>query len=243
MNQYTLAPFEFGKFFYSDRFIPDSFASVRSPNPAPLTPQVSAAAYAAGPRPGISALKWWPLLVRTVSAPLLVILAWSFAVGTRGEFSVFLYLLITIVFGLLCLGGAAYLAHSVWRTVVGAFRVDCATRHGWVDYYPALISEIWVVGVINHEHDPTEYEYMAKARIQLPNGSTEEVNTEVFCSEIDSDGFKRMGIVVVNREEEAQFTRPNGWYLAAHLATEPVSEASFRHGLTVAQVKAGLDAV
>ena len=180
MNQYTLAPFEFGKFFYSDRFIPDSFASVRSPNPAPVTPQVSAAAYAVGRRPGISALKWWPLLVRTLSAPLLVILAWSFAVGTRGEFSVFLYLLITIVFGLVCLGGAAYLAHSVWRTVVGAFRVDRATRHGWVDYYPALISEIWVVGVINHEHDPTEYEYMAKARIQLPNGSTEEVNLSLI---------------------------------------------------------------
>ena len=51
-----------------------------------------------------------------------------------------------------------------------------------------------------------------------------------------------MGIAVVDDEEDAKFERVNGWYLAGHIATKPLSEAGFLHRLTEAQVRAGITA-
>ncbi len=52
--------------------------------------------------------------------------------------------------------------------------------------------------------------------------------------------FTQMGIAVVNDEEDARFERVNGSYLAGHIATKPIDEASSLHRLTERQVRAGL---
>ncbi|QRP60979.1 hypothetical protein [Corynebacterium minutissimum] len=134
------------------------------------------------------------------------------------------------------------LGDDIRRNTWGAQRVRLAAENGWLEYYPALVGEIWNTGTVKHEYAPTEYCYQAKARLFSRDGSSFYITTEVFLDNHTPMEFSQMGIAVVDDEEDAKFERVNGWYLAGHIATKPLNEAGFAHRLTKDQVRAGLNA-
>lgn len=136
--------------------------------------------------------------------------------------------------------GILDLGESIRRNTWGAHLVRLAAQNGWIEYYPALIGEIWNIGKVKHEYAPTEYRYQARARLFSRNGSSVDITTEDFLVNHSPEEFTQMGIAVVNDEEDARFERVNGSYLAGHIATKPIDEASFLHRLTERQVRAGL---
>ncbi len=241
MTHYSLPPFNFQSHFYSDRIIPKSRRSVSSPNPAPATSEIARAVYAAGPFPGNSALNKRSLLGRAIVALLLVGSAIALLVV---DDEVIIHPLVSWVIKLLV--GVALIARivdlgqSIRRNTWGAHHIRLAARNGWIEYYPALIGEIWNVGKVKHEYAPTEYQYQARARLFSRNGSSVDITTEDFLVNHSPEEFAQMGNAVVNDEEDARFERVNGWYLAGHIATKPIDEAGFLHRLTERQVRAGL---
>jgi len=242
MPQDVLAPFDFQSLFYSDRIIPKSKRSVSSPNPAPATPVVARAVYATGPFPGNSALNKKSLLGRTILS--LVLGASAIALIMENDFishPVFSWAT-KLFFVAAFIAGMVDLGQSVRRNTWGAQRVRLAAENGWIEYYPALIGEIWNTGTVKHEYAPTEYCYQAKARLFSRDGSSFDITTEVFLDNHTPMEFSQMGIALVDDEEDAKFERVNGWYLAGHIATKPLNEAGFAHRLTKNQVRAGLNA-
>lgn len=242
MSQDVLAPFDFQSLFYSDRIIPKSKRSVSSPNPVPATPVVARAVYATGPFPGNSALNKKSLLGRAILVPMVC----ASAIALIMEDEVIIHPSISWAFKLFffaaLIAGVADLGESIRRNTWGAHRVRLAAQNGWIEYYPALVGEIWNTGTVKHEYDPTEYCYQARARLFSRDGSSFDITTEVFSDNRTPMEFSQMGIAVVDDEKDAKFERVNGWYLAGHIATKPLNEAGFAHRLTKDQVRAGLNA-
>lgn len=242
MFQDVLAPFDFQSLFYSDRTIPKSKRSVSSPNPAPATPDVARAVYAAGPMPGKSALNKKSLLGRAILAPMLCASAIALVMEDEVIIHPAISWAIKLFFSAALIVAVLDLGDDIRRNTWGAHRVRLAAQNGWIEYYPALIGEIWNTGTVKHEYAPTEYCYQARARLFSRDGSSFDITTEIFRDDHTPMDFSQMGIAVVDDEKDAKFERVNGWYLAGHIATKPLNEASFAHRLTKDQVRAGLNA-
>lgn len=242
MFQNSLAPFEFQSHFYSDRIIPKTRRSVSSPNPAPATPDVARAVYAAGPFPGKSALNKKSLVGRAILVLILAASATALVMDDEVIIHPAISWAIKLLLSAAFIVGVHDLGKSIRRNTWGAQRVQLAAQNGWLEYYPALVGEIWNTGTVEHEYDPTEYCYRAKARLFSRDGSSFDITTEAFLDNRTPEECARMGIAVVDDAKDAKFERVNGWYLAGHIATKPLSEAGFLHRLTESQVRAGITA-
>ncbi len=242
MFQNSLAPFELQSHFYSDRIVPKTRRSVSSPNPAPATPDVARAVYAAGPMPGKSALNKRSLVGRAILALMLAASAIALVMEDEVIIHPAISWAIKLFFSAALIVAVLDLGDDVRRNTWGAQRVRLAARNGWLEFYPALVGEIWNTGTVEHEYDPTEYCYRAKARLFSRDGSSFDITTEVFLDNRTPEECAHMGIAVVDDAGDANFERVNGWYLAGHIATKPLSEAGFLHRLTESQVRAGITA-
>lgn len=242
MPQHYIAPFDFPDHEYNERLIPRSHRSVSSPNPSPATSAITCAIATAGPLPGGKTLETKELRTRIMVAvilcamavPILIFEDLSFSSGWQGLAAAFFAVLFVVT--------AARNLWSIRSSTWGARRIRTAAENGWIEYYPALLSEIWQTGEYVPEYEPTQYYYKAKVRLFLPDGTIHDIISDEFASLTSPRAFREQGIGVVRFQSKAIFERTTGWYIAAHLSTKPLRFASLRHGLSREQVIAGLNA-
>ena len=242
MSQQAIAPFDFPDHEYSERLIPRSLREVSSPNPSPTTAAVGRAIAAAGPLPGGSTSGWKNLRTKLIVAVVLLAIAISAIIGEDTSISSGWQGLAVAVFVLVLVVAAGRQIRSIRSSTWGARRLGTASEKGWIEYYPALLSEIWQTGRHVPHADPTEYYYKAKVRLFLPDGTVQEIISDEFESHTSPRAFREQGIAVARFQSQATFEHTTGWYIAAHLATKPFRQASLHNGLTREQVSAGLNA-
>lgn len=242
MSQQAIAPFDFPDHEYSERLIPRSLREVSSPNPSPTTAAVGRAIAAAGPIPGGSTSGWKNLRTTLIVAIVLLAIALSAFIGEDMSISSGWQGLAVAFFVLVLVVAAGRNIRVIRSSTWGARRLRTASENGWIEYYPALLSEIWKTGRHVPHVDPTEYYYKAKVRIFLPDGTVQEIISDEFESHTSPRAFREQGVAVVRFQSQATFEHPTGWYIAAHLSTMPLRYASLHHQLSKEQVIAALNA-
>ena len=242
MPQHSIAPFGFPDHEYSERLIPRNSRDVSSPNPSPTTAAIARAIAATGPLPGKSDAGGNNLRTNVVVALVLCAIALSIFVGEDMSIEAGWQGLAAAFFVVLFAVSVGRIIRSIHSSTWGARRLGTAAENGWIEYYPALLSEIWQTGRHAPHADPTEYYYNAKVRLFLPDGRVQEIISDEFKSRTSPSAFREQGVAVVRFQSQATFEHTTGWYIAAHLATEPLRHASLHNGLTREQVTAGLNA-
>ena len=242
MSDHALAPFDFPEHHYSERLIPRTRSSVSAPNLRSSTSSIARAIAAAGPLPGGAAPEWRSLRINLIAAVLGLAIALSAFIGEDMSISSGWQGLAVAVFVLFLVVAAGRNIRAIRSSTWGARRLRTASENGWIEYYPALLSEIWQTGRHVPHADPTEYYYKAKVRIFLPDGTVQEIISDEFDSHTSPRSFREHGVAVVRFQSQATFKHPTGWYIAAHLSTKPLRYASLHHQLSREQVIAALDA-
>lgn len=239
MADFLITPLLTGEKTISPRLMPGNRSAVQERNPQPRTPHVARALAQAGSAPGgfkataeelkNPRISFGVFLVLWVPTTVVFLFGESIKLWEYVLFTAFCFFVLYIA------------VRDFWRLTGGPRHYHEAFTHGWVNYYPALLSECWCTLRDGGEGSPNYYTTAAKARVILPDGHVEEIVTE----DLDfgnPEHVEEIGCVVVESEKEATFARDNGWTLVACLEGKPLSQASVCHGLNEEQIEAGVNA-
>ena len=142
MSDHALAPFDFPEHHYSERLIPRTRSSVSAPNLRSSTSSIARAIAAAGPLPGGAAPEWRSLRNNLITAVVGLAIALSAFIGEDMSISSGWQGLAVAVFVLFLVVAAGRNIRAIRSSTWGARRLRTASENGWIEYYPALLSEI-----------------------------------------------------------------------------------------------------
>lgn len=135
-----------------------------------------------------------------------------------------------------------YFLFLIGRHILFALRINRAWKNGWIDFYPVLLGSLF--------HDEKHgkagkkgHFYATKAFVVAPSGESRML--EVVVEGLSKDRMLEDGAVMTRERQGIRLDeiRNNGWTFWAVVRGQPLERGSVEHGLSSAQVAAGLDRV
>lgn len=143
----------------------------------------------------------------------------------------------------LLLGGLLlYLFFLVARHMLLAFRINKAWKKGWIDFYPVLLGSFFYDSKSGNTGKKGHF-YTAKALVVAPSGESRML--KVLVEGLSPDRMIEEGAVLARDRKGLPLDaiHNNGWTFWAVVRGKPLEHGSVEHGLSAAQVAAGLDRV